>query len=51
MQLTGPGALGPPRDRDAAVDVLRKAVELGVNHIDTAQYYGPDVVNKVIRES
>ncbi|MEU8608265.1 hypothetical protein AB0C29_09710 [Actinoplanes sp. NPDC048791] len=39
------------RDRDAAVDVLRKAVELGVNHIDTAQYNGLDVVNKVIRES
>ena len=51
MHLTGAGALGPPRDRDAAVDVLRKAVELGVNHLDTAQYYGADVVNKVIRES
>ncbi|GAA3350495.1 oxidoreductase [Amorphoplanes nipponensis] len=49
MQLAGPGAFGPPRDRDAAADVLRKAVELGVNHIDTAQYYGPDVVNELIR--
>ncbi len=51
MQLAGPGAFGPPRDRDAALDVLRKAVELGVNHIDTAQYYGPDVVNALIREA
>ncbi|AGZ45969.1 Putative oxidoreductase ydbC [Actinoplanes friuliensis DSM 7358] len=49
MQLAGPGAFGPPRDRDTALDVLRKAVELGVNHIDTAQYYGPDVVNDLIR--
>jgi pyridoxine 4-dehydrogenase len=51
MQLAGPGVFGPPRDRDAALDVLRKAVELGVNHIDTAQYYGPDVVNELIREA
>jgi pyridoxine 4-dehydrogenase len=51
MQLAGPGAFGPPRDRDTALDVLRKAVELGVNHIDTAQYYGPDVVNELIREA
>ena len=51
MQLAGPGAFGPPRDRAAAIDVLRKAVELGVNHIDTAQYYGPDVVNDLIREA
>jgi aryl-alcohol dehydrogenase-like predicted oxidoreductase len=51
MQLAGPGAFGPPRDRDTALDVLRKAVELGVNHIDTAQYYGPDVVNDLIREA
>ena len=49
MQLAGPGAFGPPHDRDAALDVLRKAVELGVNHVDTAQYYGPDVVNELIR--
>ncbi|MGO9872876.1 MAG: oxidoreductase [Acidimicrobiia bacterium] len=49
MQLPGPGVWGPPRDRDRAVAVLRKAVELGVNHIDTAQYYGPDVANELIR--
>jgi len=49
MQLAGPGAFGPPRDRDEALTVLRRAVELGVNHIDTAQYYGPDVVNDLIR--
>jgi len=49
MQLAGPGAFGPPRDREEALAVLRRAVELGVNHIDTAQYYGPDVVNDLIR--
>jgi pyridoxine 4-dehydrogenase len=49
MQLPGPGAFGPPRDRDAALAVLRRAVELGVNHIDTAQAYGPDVANELIR--
>ena len=49
MQLAGPGVFGPPKDRDAALQVLREAVELGVNHIDTAQYYGPDVVNNLIR--
>jgi pyridoxine 4-dehydrogenase len=49
MQLPGPGVFGPPRDRDAAVGVLRRAVELGVDHIDTAQYYGPDVANELIR--
>jgi aryl-alcohol dehydrogenase-like predicted oxidoreductase len=42
MQLPGPGVYGPPRDRAQALAVLRRAVELGVNHIDTAQYYGPD---------
>ena len=42
IQLPGPGAFGPPRDRDAALAVLRRAVELGVNHIDTAQFYGPN---------
>jgi aryl-alcohol dehydrogenase-like predicted oxidoreductase len=50
MQLAGPGVFGPPRDRDAALAVLRRAVELGVDHIDTSQYYGPDVVNDLIRE-
>lgn len=49
MQLPGPGVFGPPRDRDAAISVLRRAVELGVDHIDTAQYYGPDVANELIK--
>ena len=49
MQLPGPGVSGPPRDRDSALAVLRRAVELGVNHIDTAQAYGPDVANELIR--
>lgn len=49
MQLPGPGVFGPPRDREAALAVLRRAVELGVDHIDTAQYYGPDVSNELIR--
>jgi pyridoxine 4-dehydrogenase len=51
MQLPGPGVLGPPKDHDAAIAVLRRAVELGVNHIDTAQFYGPDVANALIREA
>ncbi len=51
IQLPGPGAFGPPRDRDEALAVLRRAVELGVNHIDTAQFYGPDVSNELIREA
>jgi pyridoxine 4-dehydrogenase len=51
MQLPGPGVTGPPRDHDEAVAVLRRAVELGVNHIDTAQYYGPDVSNDLIHEA
>ena len=51
MQLAGPGVFGPPRDPAAAVAVLKNAVELGVDHIDTAQYYGPDVVNDLIREA
>lgn len=51
MQLPGPGVFGPPRDRDEALAVLRRAVELGVNHVDTAQYYGPDVSNELIREA
>ena len=48
MQLPGRGVLGPPRDRATALAVLRRAVELGVNHIDTAQFYGPDVANELI---
>jgi pyridoxine 4-dehydrogenase len=51
MQLAGPGVFGPPRDPEAARAVLRRAVELGVDHIDTAQFYGPDVVNDLIREA
>ena len=51
MQLAGPGVFGPPRDRGAALDVLRCAGALGVDHIDTSQYYGPDVVNDLIREA
>src|ERR1700734_277012 len=48
MQLPGPGVFGPPRDREAAVKVLQRAVAAGVNHIDTAQFYGPDVANELI---
>jgi aryl-alcohol dehydrogenase-like predicted oxidoreductase len=51
MQLAGPGVFGMPRDPDAARAVLRRAIELGVDHIDTSQYYGPDVVNDLIRET
>jgi aryl-alcohol dehydrogenase-like predicted oxidoreductase len=51
MQLAGPHVMGPPADRDAAVAVLRRAVELGVNHIDTSDYYGPHVTNEIIREA
>jgi pyridoxine 4-dehydrogenase len=51
MQLPGPGVFGPPRDRDEALAVLRRAVDLGVDHIDTAQYYGPGVANELIREA
>ena len=51
MQLAGPRVFGPPRDREAALAVLRRAVELGVDHVDTSQYYGPDVVNQLIREA
>ena len=51
MQLAGPGVFGPPKDRDATIAVLRRAVELGVDHIDTSQYYGPNVVNELIHEA
>src|SRR5207248_4803426 len=51
MQLAGPGVFGPPRDPAGARAVLRRATELGVDHIDTSQYYGPDVVNDLIREA
>jgi pyridoxine 4-dehydrogenase len=49
MQLPGPGVFGPPQDRGQAIAVLRRAAELGVDHIDTAQFYGPDVANELIR--
>jgi aryl-alcohol dehydrogenase-like predicted oxidoreductase len=51
MQLAGPGVFGPPRDRAAALAVLREAVELGVDHIDTSDFYGPHVTNELIREA
>src|SRR6201993_4612188 len=51
MQLPGPNAFGPPRDRDAALAVLRRAGEIGVNQLDPAQFYGPDVANELIREA
>jgi pyridoxine 4-dehydrogenase len=51
MQLAGPGVFGPPNDRGAAIEVLRTAVELGVNHIDTADAYGPYITNEIIREA
>jgi pyridoxine 4-dehydrogenase len=51
IQLPGPGVLGPPRDRGQALAVLRRAVELGVDHIDTAQFYGPNVANELIHEA
>lgn len=51
MQLAGPGVFGPPKDRDAAIAVLRHAVAAGVNHIDTSDFYGPHVTNRLIREA
>ena len=51
MQLAGPQVYGPPRDRNAAIAVLREAVEAGVNHIDTSDFYGPHVVNQIIKEA
>src|SRR5436190_22231030 len=51
MQLAGPGVFGPPKDRAAAVDVLRDAVASGVNHIDTSDFYGPYVTNQIIAEA
>jgi pyridoxine 4-dehydrogenase len=50
-RLAGPGVLGPPRDHDEAIAVLRAAVDAGVDHIDTAHYYGPAVVNELIRKA
>ena len=51
MQLAGPGVFGPPKDRDEAIAVLRTAVDLGIRHIDTADFYGPHVTNELIREA
>jgi aryl-alcohol dehydrogenase-like predicted oxidoreductase len=51
MQLAGPGVWGPPKDPDAAVAILRAAVAAGVNHIDTADYYGPHITNQIIRQA
>jgi pyridoxine 4-dehydrogenase len=51
MQLAGPGVWGPPKDPDGAVAILREAVAAGVNHIDTADYYGPHVTNQIIRQA
>ena len=51
MQLAGPRVFGPPKDRDAAVAVLREAVERGINHIDTSDFYGPHVTNQIIKEA
>ncbi|MYM19025.1 oxidoreductase [Brevibacterium sp. 5221] len=51
MQLPGPGVMGPPRDRAQALAVLRTAVDLGIDHFDTADYYGPDVSNELLREA
>src|ERR1044072_9397616 len=51
MQLAGPGVFGPPKDRDQAIAVLREAVDLGVTHIDTSDFYGPVVVYEIIKEA
>jgi aryl-alcohol dehydrogenase-like predicted oxidoreductase len=51
MQLAGPHVMGPPADRAGAIAVLRRAVELGIDHIDTSDYYGPHVTNEIIREA
>jgi pyridoxine 4-dehydrogenase len=51
MQLAGPGVFGPPRDRDQALAVLREAVDMGITHIDTSDFYGPVIVNELIREA
>lgn len=51
MQLAGPGVFGPPKDHDTALAVLREAIALGVNHIDTSDFYGPHVTNQLIREA
>jgi pyridoxine 4-dehydrogenase len=51
MQLAGPGVFGPPKNHDEAVAVLHKAIEIGIDHIDTSDFYGPHVTNKIIKEA
>ena len=51
MQLAGPGVYGPPRDMDAAITVLREAVDAGINHIDTSDFYGPHVTNQIVKQA
>src|SRR6202041_3360423 len=51
MQLAGPHVFGPPKDRDAALAVLREAIAAGVNHIDTSDFYGPHVTNQIIKQA
>ena len=51
MQLAGPGVFGPPKERGMAKAVLREAIETGINHIDTSDYYGPHITNQIIKEA
>lgn len=51
MQLAGHHAFGPPKDKNAAINVLKTAIELGINHIDTSDFYGPHITNQIIREA
>ena len=51
MQLAGPGVFGPPKDRDEAIRVLREVIALGINHIDTSDYYGPFITNEIVKEA
>ncbi|MDN5681692.1 MAG: aldo/keto reductase, partial [Ewingella sp.] len=51
MQLAGPGVFGPPKDKNAALAVLREAAASGVNHIDTSDFYGPHITNQLVREA
>jgi len=51
MQLAGPGVFGPPKDRLAAINVLKEVIKLGINHIDTSDFYGPHITNKIIKEA
>src|SRR5437870_12559511 len=51
MQLAGPHVFGPPKDHDGAIAVLREVVRLGINHIDTSDFYGPHITNKLIKEA